>query len=155
MQSATRMIPAFVIALLAGVVSAIQLYAAPLVVSQGVGADQLQLLLPALGLLSIAVSPFGAAVAGYVWGRQADVPADWLRFTGATVLAAFVGFLGTVIALLALLVGAGAMQPTALAGQLPYAIISSLGIVSVGLVALAGGAVAEFRSPGGGGASAA
>lgn len=145
MQSATRMVPAIAVAFLAGLLRGVQLYAPQMAASRGMEAQQLGLLLPLIGLLALAVSPFGAAIAGYVWGIGADVPDQWLRFTGAVVLGAVAGFVVSSLLMVGLLVGTGTTQPGPVVGQVAYSVVPALGLVGVGFSALAGGAIGEFR----------
>lgn len=146
MLPSKRMLPALVVALLAGAVRSAQLYLPRLATSQGMQASELSLMVPAIGLFSLAVSPFAAVVVGYLWGTRADVQKRWLPFLLGTIVAAYVGFLGTTLLLVLLISSlAGAPEFGALARQFTYSLVSGLGLVSVGLVALAGGAIAEFR----------
>lgn len=147
MQSTTRMVPTLVVALLAGFVRSLQLYAPQVVTRQGGDATQLAVVLPALGLLSVVLSPIGTALAGYVWGLGADVRAQWPRFTIAAVLAALVGFGVGTLAAMGLLLGSGPAGAGVIARQVAYSFIPAVGLVGVGLVALAGGAIAAFRRP--------
>ena len=146
MQPSIRMLPALIVALLAGSIRAAQLYLPRLATRQGFQASELSILVPAIGLLALAVSPFGAVVVGYIWGTRADVRNRWLAFLAGTIVAAFIGFIGTSL-LLVLLISmlAGAPELGVLTRQITYSLVSGLGLVSVGLVALAGGAIAEFR----------
>lgn len=147
MQPSIRMLPALLVALLAGSIQAAQLYLPRLAIRQGTPAAELSILVPAIGLLSLAVSPFVAGLVGYLWGTWADVRNRWLPFVLGTIVAAFVGFLGTSLLLVLLIsILAGSPELETLTRQLPYSVLSGLGLVSVGLVALAGGAIAEFRS---------
>lgn len=148
MQSASRMVPAIAIALLAGLLRAVQLYAPQMVASRGIGAQQLGLILPLLGLLTLAVSPFGAVIAGYVWGIGADVSEEWLRFTVTIVLAALAGFVVMSLLMVGLLVGTGSTDTGPVVRQVAYSVIPALGLVGVGFSALAGGAIGQFRRPG-------
>jgi hypothetical protein len=147
MQSVTRMVPALVVALLAGFVRSLQLYAPQVVARQGVDASQLAVILPAMGLLAVVLSPVGTAITGYLWGLGADVRAEWARFTLGAVLAALAGFgVGTLL-MVSLLLGTSAAAFPAVLGQVGYSVIAAIGLVGVGLVALAGGAIAAFRRP--------
>lgn len=146
MLPSIRMVPALIVALLAGSIRAAQLYLPRLATRQRMQASDLSILVPVIGLLALAVSPFGAVIVGYIWGTRADVRNRWKPFLLGTIVAAFVGFIGTSL-LLVLLISllAGAPEFGALARQVTYSLVSGLGLVSVGLVALAGGAIAEFR----------
>lgn len=148
MQSATRMVPAIAVAFLAGLLRALQLYAPQIVASRGIDAQQLGLILPLIGLLALAVSPFGAAIAGYVWGIGADVRDQWLRFTVTVVLGALAGFVVMSVVMIGLLVGTGSTHPGPIVRQVAYSVIPALGLVGVGFSALAGGAIGEFRRAG-------
>lgn len=109
--------------------------------------EQLSLVVSAIGALSLAVSPFGVAAAGYVWGAAVDVERRWLRFVGATFAAAVAGFVATYL-LLTVLVALGPHPPDLgeLAVQGSFHLLTVVGLAGVPLVALAGAAVAQFRS---------
>lgn len=149
MQPSIRMLPALVVAFLAGTLRAGQGYASLVLVSYGFHAEQLSVVLPGLGLLALVLSPFGAAIAGYVWGVNVDVRERWLSFTVLTFLAAVVGFLATTLLMLALVVaGSGGQDLTAIAAQTAYQLITAVGLLGVALIALAGAGIAEFRTAG-------
>lgn len=99
-------------------------------------------LVSAVGLV---VHPFGTALAGYLWGRTADVAAAYRPFLGRTLAATVVGFLvGYAAVTLPVLDGFRGSLVARVVADLVFA----LGLVSVPLVALAGAALAAFaRSP--------
>lgn len=148
MRVAARSLPALVVALLAGAIRAFQLYGPRLLTSGGFDVRQLGLVLPFIGIVAILLSPVGTVIAGYVWGMDVSVRDGWMQFTGGVILVAIVGFVGTSTIMLALLLGSRAAGFGALLSQAAYFLISAVGLVSVGLVALAGAAIAEFRDAG-------
>jgi hypothetical protein len=110
---------------------------------------ELGVLLPLLGISSLLVSPFGAAIAGYIWGSSASVRTEWLRFTGTVILFAIAGFLVTFALALVLVMSGRPGRFGVLLTQVAVSLFSGgLGLVSVGLIALAGGAIAEFQGAG-------
>ncbi|MFB6171502.1 MAG: hypothetical protein ABEJ23_03140 [Haloarculaceae archaeon] len=97
-----------------------------------------------VGAFGLLIHPLGTALAGYVWGRSADVPGEYGSFLGGTLLATGVGFLVGYVAVVVPLLGrySGPILPKLVAD-----VVFGLGLVSVALVALAGAALAHFSRP--------
>lgn len=147
MQPSSRMLPAVAVALFAGALRGAQTTAPQVLISQGVAAGQLSTVLTAANLLVVATSPFGVALAGYVWGTDADVPRLWRSLVGATFAAAAVGFGAAYVLLTALAVLGGGPELGELAVRSLYHLVTVAGLAGVALAALAGAAVAQFRAP--------
>lgn len=146
MQPSTRMSPAVVVALLAGSLRAVQANAPLLLTANGFPLEQLSLVIPAMGFLSLAISPFVVVVAGYSWGCGADVRGRWLPFAGLLFAAALVGFVLAYLVTIALvLLGPGGTVP-ALIGKFLADALFTLGLANVALAGLAGAAIGEFRT---------
>jgi hypothetical protein len=147
MQPTTRMVPAVAVALLAGALRATQVYAPQLLSTGGVPMRHMSTVVTGIGVLSLAVSPFGVATAGYLWRTDVDVGRRWLRLVGATLAAALAGFVATYLLLTAVVaLGPTPPRPGELAVWAAFHLLTAVGLVGVPLVALAGAAVAQFRS---------
>lgn len=147
MQPSSRAIPAVATALAAGVVRATQVYAPQLLAARDVPIERLSLVLTAVGVVSLALSPVGVAVAGYVWGSVADVERRWLRFVGATFAAAVAGFAAAyLLATVVVALGPTPLSSGGFVGRIGFHVLAAAELVGVPLVALAGAAVAQFRS---------
>jgi len=147
MQPSSRAIPAVATALAAGVVRATQVYAPQLLATGDVPIERLSLVLTAVGVVSLALSPVGVAVAGYVWGTAADVERRWPRFVGATFAAAVAGFAAAYLLATAVVAfGPVPFRASEVVAQAGFHLLAAVELVAVPLVALAGAAVAQFRS---------
>lgn len=94
------------------------------------------------GVVGLALSPVGTFATGYVWGTRADVRSGYLTLAGLTGAAALVGFLAASVVMFAV------MLPTLdrLLLNLLAMVTSAMGLLSIPLAALAGGAIAHFRT---------
>jgi len=109
------------------------------------GADLL--VYPVYDFLAAATFLVVPLVAGYVWGRGADVSANYVALLGVTAVAAVLGFAaGFAFSAVSVLLVGGELLPFGASRWLLLTLTLGLESLALPPVALAGGGVAGFRA---------
>ena len=133
------------VTLLAGALSGLRINLAQLlVVELDVSAGAVGPVLTAVAAVTLVVNPLGTFLAGYLWGRHADVETEYGHYVLILFVAALAGFTVTYVVTLLPLLGQDHGVGNAF-GRVVSGGLFALSLIGVALTGFAGSAVAHFR----------
>lgn len=138
-------IAAVLVALFAGLLRGVHSQLPALLADAGVVLTGVSLVTAAATITLFVLDPLALFVVGYAWGRHAAVRSAYATFAASVLVVALAGYVLANVAAVSAVAGVDPV-PTAISK-------TTLGVAALGfalratLAAVAGGAVAEFRTP--------